>query len=133
MNNKNTNLLVNKLFVYGTLKKNFPNFSYLKDAKYLYDAYTIDKFNMIDFGHYPGLVKNSKGYPVKGEVYEIDKNILEEIDILEGYPSFYNRELSPTTNNLVYLYFLEDNDFENKNINYIKPSEGKKYLEWENK
>ena len=32
------------------LRKNFSNHDFLKDAEYLYDAYTLTKFQMLDLG-----------------------------------------------------------------------------------
>lgn len=127
-------LLTDKLFVYGTLKKNFSNHDFLKDAEYLYDAYTLTKFQMLDLGYYPALVKDDNGYCIKGEIYKINKKILDDIDILEGYPHFYTRELIPTnmSNFMVYVYYLKNN-LKNYNNSYIKPIEGERYLEWRKK
>lgn len=124
-------LLTDKLFVYGTLKKDFSNHNYLKSAKYLYDAFTLTKFQMLNLGYYPALIKDEDGYSIKGEVYRITENILKNIDILEGYPDFYTRELITTnmSNFMVYIYYLKNN-LNNYNKDYVKPIKGQKYLEW---
>lgn len=79
-----------KVFVYGTLKKGFRNQSYLKGAKYLEKA--TMKGKMYDLGGYPCIELDEEGV-VYGEVYEIDKNILANLDRCECYPRLYTRSV----------------------------------------
>jgi len=80
---------VEKLFVYGTLKRGFGNNVYhLSDAHYLGAAETGRKYKMLDLGGFPGVVDGADY--IKGELYVVDS--LSSIDTLEGYPNFYGRE-----------------------------------------
>ncbi|MRI59187.1 MAG: gamma-glutamylcyclotransferase [Epsilonproteobacteria bacterium] len=82
-----------KLFVYGTLKKGFPNHSYLREARYLGKAVTKDPYPLIAPKiFYPYLIDaKGEGYRVWGELYEIDYPTLKRIDRLEEYPRYYTR------------------------------------------
>lgn len=89
--------LTDKLFVYGTLKRGFSRNSVLKDAEFLGNAKLyFNYFRMIDCGFFPALVKvdprfSRKRYEISGELYRITPEILVETDIIEGYPSLYDR------------------------------------------
>ncbi|WP_067730340.1 gamma-glutamylcyclotransferase [Oceanobacillus damuensis] len=86
-----------KLFVYGTLRMQEENCSYLKNAKCLHDQTWI----------YGKLYDTNKGYPVMkennvekvyGELYEVSDEQLAAIDRLEGYreggsDNLYERKL----------------------------------------
>lgn len=79
------------IFVYGTLKKGYHNNYLLKDAKFLGEAFTNKSYTMSGKG-IPFIHPDSKGLPVKGEIYEIDKvRHLPRLDSLEGHPSGYTR------------------------------------------
>lgn len=97
------------VFVYGTLKKGFPNHYYLKDQEYLGEA-TI-RGTMISLRHFPGVI-NVGNDQITGELYQIDNETLARLDRLEGYPHFYERvpiELSDeTTNTFVWCYTLPE-------------------------
>ena len=83
------------LFVYGSLKKGFDNHHLLsKYAKRLGKAITIGKFGMFEdsFGNYPYLIPVPK-MRVHGELYLIERSeLLEKLDIFEGYPEYYERK-----------------------------------------
>lgn len=82
------------LFVYGTLKRGGYNSYLLKKAKFLGEGETLDKFAMYvnGSGSVPFVIKNEKVSTIKGELYEVDKKTLKEVDSLEGHPFFYKRE-----------------------------------------
>ena len=85
-----------KVFVYGTLKKNFHNHHLLKDMPYLGKARTIPgAFGMYSAGSFPVLgptdaVKEKAA--VSGELYAVDAFCIVQLDRLEGNGSMYNRE-----------------------------------------
>lgn len=80
-----------KVFVYGTLKQGRRNHGYLAEAKFLYKAQTLKKFAMVGKdAPFPYLLGESEqGHQIIGEVYEIDEDIKEALDILEGNPHHY--------------------------------------------
>ncbi|MEO1927480.1 MAG: gamma-glutamylcyclotransferase family protein [Nautiliaceae bacterium] len=82
------------VFVYGSLKRDKNLHSFLKNARFLREAYTKDKYPLIlsRYGWYPYmLAKNSKGKLIKGELYEINYNTLKNLDRLEEVPFYYKR------------------------------------------
>lgn len=81
-----------KLFVYGTLKRGEHNSHRLEGATYLGHAVTEDCYDMISSG-FPMIWDNANGRPVRGEIYQINRTILDSCDALEGHPYFYRRQL----------------------------------------
>ena len=91
----------NLVFVYGTLKQDHGNNGLLNGSVFLGDRVTEDKFVLLKHGC-PFLVPVSvlpedvdPEYlrPVRGELYQIDEAILEDLDRLESNGSFYHRRL----------------------------------------
>jgi gamma-glutamylaminecyclotransferase len=81
------------LFVYGTLKRGFPNHYFLDEASYEGKA-RLPGFQMYSCGGFPCIVK-ADDYVVEGEVYYIDPDrfqIWMRLDRLEGTPRMYKRE-----------------------------------------
>ena len=77
----------NQLFVYGTLRQNYGNHGFLKNAQFLGEAKTLDKFVMHCRGSIPFVSESQAISHIVGEVYEVDDNNLAAIDQLEGcYP-----------------------------------------------
>ncbi len=71
------------LFVYGTLMRGLSNHKYLKNEKFICQTEILD-FELYNVtNEYPGIIKkeNSK---VQGELYQINRQILEDLDKLEG-------------------------------------------------
>jgi gamma-glutamylaminecyclotransferase len=80
-----------KIFVYGTLKKG-KQFNYLlSKAKFIGDAETVERYSLY-FDGIPYLVKSDEVSYVKGEVYDIDSEMLKMIDAFEDHPNYYVRE-----------------------------------------
>ena len=75
------------LFVYGTLKKGFPNHAhYLRSAKELGTYQTIEKYPLVLCGarYVPCMIFSpGDGHHVEGELYEVDDECLNRIDALE--------------------------------------------------
>ena len=78
-----------RVFVYGTLLTGESNHDhYLKD-EWLEGKAVISGYDMYDLGAYPGIVEG-KGR-VKGELYRVGKEVLKNLDRLEGEGSLYIR------------------------------------------
>ena len=75
------------LFVYGTLKKGFPNHDlYLRSARELGTYLTIEKYPLVLCGarYVPCMIFSpGDGHHVEGELYEVDDECLNRIDALE--------------------------------------------------
>ena len=100
-----------KVFVYGTLKRGFPNHRVMQHAKaeFIGEA-TLAGFTMLDLGPFPALIqregKTPYGELIRGEVYEVAD--IGPLDRLEGYPSFYNRKNVVTEQgDLCWVYFQD--------------------------
>lgn len=86
------------LFVYGTMLQKERNHSRLYECQaiLLGEAVTIDRFAMhvMARNDAPIAIRDTKGYPVSGEVYAVpDEHIENIIDPMEGHPTYYKREL----------------------------------------
>ena len=55
-------------------------------------ARTKPRFELVSLGPYPAMVAGGTT-AVLGEVYEVDQETLAKIDLLEGHPHHYRREL----------------------------------------
>ena len=111
---------MHKVFVYGTLRVGEGNYKRLlankEGANYLGED-IIEDFTMVHLGGFPALVKNedigpnSLQLPVKGDVFEVDDEVMQNLDWLEGYPSFYDRmEVETADNGECWVYYHNDLD-----------------------
>lgn len=88
-----------RVFVYGTLKKGQPNYFRMTDkrnghAEYCCSAHTVEKFPLVIAGKYniPFLLNiPGAGRQVQGEVYCVDSQMLQFLDEFEGCPHMYQR------------------------------------------
>jgi gamma-glutamylcyclotransferase (GGCT)/AIG2-like uncharacterized protein YtfP len=97
-----------RVFVYGTLKRGHGNNRILAntDSKFIGTTKTDPKYTMVTLGSFPGVVQEGVT-PIQGEVWEVDERTLEgPLDMLEGYPSFYDREITPTEFGDAWIYYL---------------------------
>lgn len=79
------------IFVYGSLKRDFPNHYFLRDAHFVGLAKTVERYSLyVDV--YPFVYPRDSVSLIHGEVYKIDSNTLHRLDALEGHPNLYRRE-----------------------------------------
>jgi Uncharacterized conserved protein len=79
------------VFVYGTLKRGFPNHFFLRNARFAGRARTVDSYALY-LDEYPGVYPGQQVSPIIGEVYRVDRAMLGRIDVLEDHPELYRRE-----------------------------------------
>jgi gamma-glutamylaminecyclotransferase len=85
------------VFVYGTLKRGFPNYpAYMQSAQFVGTCRTAEKYPLVLSGdrHVPCLLDTpGKGSEVSGELYRVDEAGLQHLDDLEavGRPGGYLR------------------------------------------
>ena len=85
------------VFVYGTLKRGFPNHVHLAGARLVGDAVTVCAFPLIVQGQFfsPALIPEpGSGHRIAGELWQVDPTKLAELDRLEsvGLPTGYIRD-----------------------------------------
>lgn len=107
-----------KIFVYGTLRSGLSNDinemanRLGAELKYL-GADTIEA-EMYSMTYFPAITfkeGSEHNVQVLGEVYEVltkCEDMLETLDILEGYPSFYNRKEIDTEFGKAWVYYMEE-------------------------
>jgi len=85
------------IFVYGTLKRGGSNQHYLAGQKFIGEARTMPGFRLFDLGKYPGMVAFADDRDgVSGEVWSVEVDCLEHLDLLEGIKEgLYRREPVP--------------------------------------
>jgi gamma-glutamylaminecyclotransferase len=80
------------VFVYGTLKRGFPNRSVLGDSLCVGVCRTVEHFALYSSG-VPFAVRGHPVSQIVGEAYLVDSPTLALLDDLEGHPHWYCREL----------------------------------------
>ncbi len=120
-----------KVFVYGTLRSGYGNNVLLHNATFLGEATTNG--TMYSMGYIPFVSLKSRDTVVHGEVYEINEDILRNLDRLEGYNarmpehSFYNRSLVETSPyGEAFIYHIDSREAEH---NKIPSGDWRVYLE----
>jgi len=79
-----------KLFVYGTLRQKECRHYLLGSSQFI--GYGKAKgFLLYNIGAFPGMVEGAG--EVKGEVYEIPEELLDKLDMVEGVPYLFRREV----------------------------------------
>ncbi len=79
------------LFVYGTLMNGQRACERLKDAKFIGNA-ILRGYEILDLGDFPGIQPHVGG-SVVGELYEIDDDMIKDLDLYEGEGTLYDREI----------------------------------------
>lgn len=98
---------MNKVMVYGSLRRGMGNHGVIEPGQFLgFDV--VEGFNMHSYGAYPYVTHGNGAVTV--EVYEVDCTTMGRLDTLEGYPSFYNRELRMTKHGEAWIYFIDDEE-----------------------
>ncbi len=89
---------MNTIFVYGTLKRGFPNHGLMLGARYIGDALTVERYPMVVQGKTFSPVimpEPGTGHRIMGELWEVDAEKLAALDRLESthLPTGYVREI----------------------------------------
>lgn len=93
--------------VYGSLRQGLGNHRLLESSELIGTYGVLLPYTMLDLGSFPGIVHNKwKNNPLTVELYEVDDDVMEDLDFLEGYPSFYNREQVMIEDKQALIYFL---------------------------
>ena len=97
-----------RLFVYGTLKRGRRNHLLLAAQHFLGPARTAPGFRLYDLGRYPGMVADTAGNAVTGELWLVSDECLAALDAFEGTDTGLYRRMMVTledgTTAACYLY-----------------------------
>lgn len=102
---------MHRVFVYGTLRHGFGNHRLLLESNYLGNHKTEPEYNMVSLGAYPAVLPNGIT-SIVGEVYEVNDEVFQRLDQLEGYPSLYDRMEINTNWGPAWMYFMNDQDLQ---------------------
>lgn len=96
--------------VYGSLRKGLHNHYILSGSNQIAITKTKPEFRMWSYGGFPGASVGSNQMIV--EAYQVkSQEVMDRLDALEGYPSFYNRKIVELENGLkAWIYFIENED-----------------------
>lgn len=99
--------------VYGSLRKGMGNHRLLEsnDSVFVKDI-EVSGYTMVSLGGFPALIPtgvHSPG-PIKAEVYQVDGAGFSALDMLEGYPNFYDRCLIDSEGEPTWIYFIDDEE-----------------------
>lgn len=100
---------MNKVFVYGTLRKSHRvrGLDQFPDAEFINNAKTLDKcYNMLNLGAFPAVTCDGNKNII-GEVWNVSDEIFSLLDHIEGYPTFYDRKKINTTEGLSWMYYFK--------------------------
>lgn len=79
------------IFVYGTLLRGESNHRELGPARYLAEARTLPRYELVDLGHYPALLEHGHD-AVSGELYDVPDSWVAHLDLFEDVPTLYERK-----------------------------------------
>jgi gamma-glutamylcyclotransferase (GGCT)/AIG2-like uncharacterized protein YtfP len=99
------------------MKRGEPNNWRLHGQKFIGEFNTLPEYDIYDLGGYPGLKKGNS--VVQGEIWEVSRPCLDQIDSMEGHPFVYFRQ--PIKTNSPYkaqAYFYEKSVLDKKRIEY---------------
>lgn len=82
--------------VYGTLKRGHGNYyRHLTDSTFIGSGTTKERYPLVIKG-LPYLINEAgKGFNVEVDVFEVTDSVLKNLDILEGHPNWYRRQIVP--------------------------------------
>ena len=100
-----------RVFVYGTLKSGKGNWRHYLDndrTVSLGRCKITGPFAMYDLGFFPCVIEDSSlpEAEIYGEVFLVDSDTLDSLDLLEGHPDWYCRRKIPTPWKNAWIYTM---------------------------
>ena len=80
------------VFVYGTLRRGGAGAMSIRFPKSKFIAEAKVNGSLYDLGPYPGLLLNESNSPVTGEVYEVDDDLLNQLDEFEASSNYLRKQ-----------------------------------------
>lgn len=97
---------------YGSLRKNHGNWRYILNCDPIITEVVEIPFRMISLGSFPGLIPSDELNQITIELYDVNPQTYNRIEQLEGWPSFYQKALIPTSMGEVEIYVLESRRYQ---------------------
>ena len=97
---------MNRVFVYGTLKRGQRNFHFLRHAEFVAEFTTERIYSMFEFDDYPAVCLDGR-HAIQGEIYHVTDRQFKMLDDLEWYPHFYQRIEIPTDHGDAWMYIIK--------------------------
>ena len=88
--------MTHRVFVYGTLKRGYPNNPLLEGSEFLGEAVPVPTYKMVETS-FPVIMPDPSGKPVAGEIYTVDDATLARLDQLEREGRSYDRVMINAT------------------------------------
>ena len=82
---------MDRVFVYGSLQRGEANHRMMAGARFIARVRTIAAFELFDLGAFPAMTQGSTA--IAGELYEVTHEMLIRLDVFEGCPALYQREV----------------------------------------
>jgi len=104
-----------KVFVYGTLKRNYHNNSIIEKETFISEGFLSreNRFKMVSMGSFPAIIpaQGPESQDIEGEIWNLSEEGFKKVDILEGFPNFYWRDLfnidTKEKRHLCWVYYLQ--------------------------
>lgn len=96
-----------KIVTYGSLRLGHGNNRLLRDSELKSTEVINIPYRMISLGGFPGLIPSDENHDITVEIWEVNDCTYKSVEILEGWPSFYQKALVPTSLGEVEVYVLE--------------------------
>lgn len=95
--------------VYGSLRQGLHNHRLLENSEFI-GTDRIPNWEMYSYGGFPFIAPSSTSDTILIEVYDVTEDEFASLDMLEGYPSFYNRKQVSTEYGDAWIYFIDYED-----------------------
>ena len=82
---------IENVFVYGTLKQGHANNGLMETSELIEQEAYVKNMSLINARAYPFAIDKENSF-VLGELYRIPKQRMALLDLLESYPTMYNRK-----------------------------------------
>lgn len=117
--------------VYGTLRQGFGNYNRLLNNEhcvYLGTQKTTPNFKMVSLGGYPGVIPDAGTQEVTVEIFQVNSpKVEQQLDWLEGYPSFYQKTTIDTQWGKADMYILNNEEWGNRPV--VESGDWKQFVE----
>ena len=92
--NTNRPSQTHRVAVYGSLRQGMGNHGLLRSARFVGRFWTAPAYTMRSLGYFPGMIDGGDT-AILCEVYDVDDNTFDRLDVLESNGRYYERQRLP--------------------------------------